>query len=79
VVGARVEVCADDLGDVLGAALRDDRVEQAVGAAVGEVVLPEAEVQLAPSAERPAATQSVLPSSGATKPSSEMDRPARTP
>src|SRR3954447_21042944 len=30
-------------------------------------------VQLAPSPERPAATQSVLPSIGATKPSSETD------
>jgi len=30
-------------------------------------------VQLAPSSERPAATQSVLPSIGATKPSSETD------
>src|SRR3954447_10466818 len=30
-------------------------------------------VQLAPSSERPAATQSVLPSVGATKPSSETD------
>src|SRR6476469_9330812 len=30
-------------------------------------------VQLAPSSERPAATQSLLPSSGATKPSSETD------
>src|SRR4051812_1482623 len=45
VVGAGVEMRAHDLGDLLRAALRDDRVEQPVGAAVGEVVLREAEVE----------------------------------
>ena len=35
-VGAGVEVSVHSLGDLVGAALRNDSVEQSVGAAVGE-------------------------------------------
>src|SRR3954452_13787753 len=45
VIGARVEVRAHDFGDLLRAALRDDCVDEPVGAAVAEVVLGEAEMQ----------------------------------
>jgi hypothetical protein len=45
VVGPRVEVRAHGLGDCLRRAVRDDRVDQAVAAAVGDVALGEAEAQ----------------------------------
>src|SRR5437870_4153312 len=41
VVGAGVEVLASHGGDVLGGAVRDDRVDQAVRAALGDVGLVE--------------------------------------
>jgi hypothetical protein len=46
VVGARVEVGANGLGDALGRPVRDDRVDQPVAAAVGGVATGEAEAQL---------------------------------
>jgi hypothetical protein len=48
VIRSRFEVCFDDLGDLLGAALGDDRVEQPVGSSVGEVVFFKAEPQEVP-------------------------------
>ena len=45
VVGAGVEVSVHNLGDLVGAALRNHGVEQSVGAAVGEVGFGEAEVE----------------------------------
>jgi hypothetical protein len=44
VVGSRVEVRADDLADLLRAAVGDDGVDQPVGSAVREIVLGEAVV-----------------------------------
>src|SRR5437868_5138019 len=46
-VGSSVEVRVDDLGDLFGAAVRDDRVDQPVGAAIDEIGLTEAEVEQA--------------------------------
>ena len=45
VVGARVEVRAHGLGDRFRRAVGDDRVDQAVAAAVGDIALGEAEAQ----------------------------------
>jgi hypothetical protein len=44
-VGASVEVRADNLGDLLRAALGDGGVDQPVGATVGDVGLAEAEAE----------------------------------
>ena len=44
-VSADVKVGVDDLGDLVGAALRNHGVEQSIGAAVGEVGFGEAEVE----------------------------------